>query len=134
MKLCNDCGLLKNDDDFYRNYQTKDGLRSYCKDCISQQVHQYRQTEQGKQMQREQAAQLRTLRPELAKAKNAVNNAIRGGKLIDPDRLICAMVDSNCHGRMEYHHHQGYESMYWLDVVPLCSKHHKMANHATKER
>lgn len=35
MKVCKSCGLEKDSSEFSKNCQQKDGLRTYCKSCIS---------------------------------------------------------------------------------------------------
>lgn len=35
MKRCNKCGELKEDSEFYKTTQSRDGLRTYCKQCMN---------------------------------------------------------------------------------------------------
>ena len=57
------------------------------------------------------------------RARYAVNNALRRGKLVRPD--VC----DNCRGgpRLEAHHHNGYENK--LDVRWLCRICHEAEHH-----
>jgi hypothetical protein len=59
--------------------------------------------------------------PERIRAKSAVRNAIKTGKLIRPDS--CSECSKECkpHG----HHYLGYEEKHWLDVEWLCASCHQ---------
>jgi len=58
--------------------------------------------------------------PEIRKAKSAIDWAVRTGKLPKVDSLKCACGKQ----AVEYHHHKGYSSKNWLDVIPVCKKCH----------
>jgi len=81
----------------------------------------YRQSEKGKDCYHKKAKQYAIRHQERRKAKSAVNNAIKCGKLPRPDTLHC----SYCPNQAKlYHHHKGYEPKHWLDVIPVCIKCH----------
>lgn len=44
MKLCNGCGLSKNETDFHKDKYRKDGLRNRCKSCASKRQSKTRST------------------------------------------------------------------------------------------
>lgn len=56
------------------------------------------------------------------RARVAVKQAVNAG-LLRPTG--CAMLDNTCRGRIEAHHHLGYEDEHALDVVWLCRSHHE---------
>lgn len=60
--------------------------------------------------------------PEKYKARSTVNNAILTGKLPCANTLTCTQCGNQA---SEYHHHNGYDSDHWLDVIPLCKACHK---------
>jgi len=62
--------------------------------------------------------------PKQLKAKHAVENAIKTGKLPKVDSLQCACGNQAA----EYHHHKGYAPEHWLDVIPVCKKCHSKHN------
>lgn len=59
--------------------------------------------------------------PERLKAHEAVNIAVRKGRLPRPDSLQCHYCPAQA---KEYHHYKGYAPEHWLDVVPVCTKCH----------
>jgi len=76
-------------------------------------------TEKGKQARRKYCKD----NPEKRQAKNAVNYAIKIGKLPRPDTLQCHyyLQNPNCEKQAkQYHHHKGYAPEHWLDVIPVC--------------
>ena len=60
--------------------------------------------------------------PNQYKARNALRVAILTGKLPKVNTIICHFCSTKA---ADYHHHKGYEPKYWLDVVPVCKKHHE---------
>lgn len=68
---------------------------------------------------RESCRKSRANNPEKYKANNAVNNALRDGKLSKP--LVCehCQLEKTLEG-----HHHSYEEEFWLDVVWLCRSCH----------
>lgn len=53
------------------------------------------------------------------KARNAVHNAVRDGKLKKQPCEVCGTW------LVHAHHHNGYDREHWLDVQWLCVRHHK---------
>lgn len=60
--------------------------------------------------------------PNQIKARNAVNNGIRDGRLPRATTQLCHYCPDPA---QEYHHWHGYEPEYWLDVVPACEECHR---------
>ena len=65
----------------------------------------------------------RTKHSNETKARTAVGNAVRRGKISPASSFICACCGMK--PAAEYHHHLGYEKQHWLDVTPLCNDCHK---------
>lgn len=144
-KKCPQCKQIKPFSEFYKS--KKDGLTSYCKSCKKIYQQNYRKTEKGKLAQKRYqqtekgkityrkgvAKYLKTPKgkairesfnarnPNYRKAKNAINNAIRDGKLPRAKTLLCHYCPKPA---QQYHHWHGYEPEHWLDVVPACRKCH----------
>lgn len=147
MKVCTRCNKAKPLSDYYKDKRCKDGCRSECKICVIRITKEYNQTEQGRkvhhkavfrydQSEKGKAAQKRRRQtekykatqkryreryqircPERLKAKDAVNYAIRVGKLARPNSLLCHYCPKPA---QQYHHWQGYDPKHWLDVIPVC--------------
>lgn len=97
------------------------------KDC----QRRYRETQKGKDMvsrYRKSDKYKKMVKVAIAinqdkyKARNAVSNAIRDGKLLRMPCMICGDE------RSEGHHHNGYSKDHMLDVIWLCVKHHNLAH------
>lgn len=150
MQVCRLCGIEKDYLDFYKHPTSKTGFDSKCKECTKSMVKAnraknidhykefdrkramrpdrvamrsaYRSTEEGKKAVARANATYKEKAPERAKARYAVNNAIRDGKLIPWPK--CAMHDCECE-KVEAHH-PDYSRP--LDVVWLCNTHHREAH------
>lgn len=48
MKLCKECGIEKNLEDFYKRSDSPDGYRNDCKDCVKKRRKNYRQSNPDK--------------------------------------------------------------------------------------
>ena len=102
-----------------RYYQTnKERCKAYqfCyrqTDKFKAALARYRQTDKG----RATLAAMKQQHPERFKAREAVNIAVRAGRLPQPTTLQCSYCDNAAHN---WHHSQGYEPEHWLDVVPAC--------------
>lgn len=83
----------------------------------------YRNSEKGKATIRENALRYKIRHPERRKAKAAVQNAIRIGKLPPINSLQCHYGE---HPAEQYHHWHGYAPEHWLDVIPVCCKCHNL--------
>jgi len=82
----------------------------------------YQKSSKYKTIQRKAEAKFNAHYPNHQKAKNAVNHAIRAGRLPRPDTQRCYYCTNPA---QEYHHWRGCEKEHWLDVVPACIKCHK---------
>lgn len=85
-------------------------------------VRKYQSTEKGKVVRREALKRFFARNPNQYKAKNAVNNAVRDGKLPRPNTRICHYCPNPA---QQYHHWHGYEPEHWLDVIPVCRECHQ---------
>lgn len=83
-------------------------------------------SEAGKLSARKNAVSQRAMRPERNKARVALGNAVRDGRVIPWP--VCAVPD--CCGK-PHGHHPDYSRP--LDVVWLCVKHHKEAHALVKQ-
>lgn len=132
-KICNQCGDEKPLDDFYALPANKDGRAGHCKECHKARVKLRAQTnpavqaydrERAKRPERIAKSQANTKRwrqehPVAYRAQNAVNNAIRDGKLMKGPCCICGTPE-NVHA-----HHTDYSRP--LDVKWLCAGcHHRI--------
>lgn len=123
MKICKDCKKKKIETDFY-------GVQGECKECTKSRVSiNYRKnieyyknfdrernkTIERKKKQAEYTANARKKYKQKYRARNAVNNAIRNGKLIKLACEICGDIKSDGH-------HEDYRKK--LQVRWLCRKHH----------
>lgn len=150
MKYCPKCDNLKNENEFGKLKSSKDGFSYICKECLrnkmkswlsnpkNRQSHnakaaKYRRTEQGKATKKkyynskkgqEVYKNYNYQKTGKGKARQAVNHAVEYGTLPKASTQSCKMDDGTCEGQMEYHHYKGYKKEHWLDVIPLCRKHH----------
>ena len=140
MKTCKHCGADKPLTEFYAQSTTRDRRMNICKTCHKNKmrgrynlphVKEYerarartaKRKELGKRVQREwhrkhpeATRRHRAEHPEIYRARTAVGNAVRDGRLV---RRSCAICDAteNIHG-----HHNDYSSP--LDVIWLCARCH----------
>lgn len=70
---------------------------------------------------REQGRKYDAKHPEKARARNAVHDAVRDGKMPSPMTLFCIECGK---AAAHYHHHNGYSKTCRLDVVPVCASCH----------
>lgn len=94
----------------YRQSENGDSMRK-----------KYAQSERGKTVQKRGDKHFNICHPNHRKAKNAVNHAVKAGRLPRPDTLICHYCPKPA---QQYHHWHGYEKEHWLDVVPVCIQCH----------
>ena len=116
-------------DRFYKNPGMKDGRLNKCKECTkadvrknrAEKVEYYRayDRERGNRQSAEYSKRWRERNPVAYKAKNAVNNAIRDGRL----RKSVKCERCNAGGRL-HGHHDDYSKP--LDVMWLCVPCHKL--------
>ena len=55
------------------------------------------------------------------RARDAVSNAIKRGELPKAQDNQCAKCGETA---VAYHHHRGYKTEHFLDVIPLCPRCH----------
>lgn len=127
-KMCRGCGNLLPLSSFYKHSRMKDGYLNHCKICkrLSSKKHREENEEYYKQYrinyERDYVKESlynrkrRVLEPHKYKARVAVGNALRDGKLIKLPCEVCGGVE-NVQG-----HHVDYDKP--LEVVWLCPKHH----------
>lgn len=126
-KRCFKCGETKSTAGFYRHPQTGDGLLGKCKDCTKRDVNSnYRKTWTDKvayerrrwqrpERRRASTASLKRQKarnPTKAKARNAVTNAIRDGRLVKQPCAKCRATKG-----IQAHHHDYSKA---LEVEWLC--------------
>lgn len=149
MKECNTCKEIKPYTEYYKHAKMSDGHLNICKACKRAQqiatrnnnleyyqeydrnrpnkeerarsVAEYQQTEKGKEVKQKSAIKYKATFPIKRKAVNAVNNAVRDGKLIKPSVCECC---TNTFKSLQIHgHHSDYLKP--LDVMWLCNKCHE---------
>lgn len=124
-KVCFKCGISKTLLEFYKHSRMKDGHVNKCKECSKADVltnrclkiEYYREydRERGSRQHISYLKEYRIKYPKKYKATTIVNNAIRSGKLIRCQCVICG--DINSHG-----HHSDYDKP--LDLIWFCAAHH----------
>jgi hypothetical protein len=133
VKTCFKCGVSKELKWFYRHPAMKDGRLGKCIDCTKKDVaenyearrahyaayeRKRYQRPESKAYQQKKTRAHNLLNPDKYKARNAVSNAIRDGRLMKQDCEVC--------GEKAQAHHEDYSRP--LDVRWLCRKHH-LAEH-----
>jgi hypothetical protein len=137
IKTCFKCNIKKPISDFYTHKMMADGYLNKCKQCTRKDVNDHRhgngrervlaydRARANKPERIANAKRLtsrwRTEHPERRFAQIALGNAVRSGEI--KPWPMCAMPD--CSSRPEAHH-PDYSRP--LDVVWLCSAHHKQAH------
>ncbi len=135
-KPCFKCGLTKPITEFYRHAQMADGYLNKCKDCQRRDVkinrdanlsrfHAY-DIERSKRPERKAKAidyqrSARAEDPVRYKARNAVSNALRDGRLLREPCKVCGTTEG-----VEAHHSDYARP---LDVEWLCFAHHRHDRH-----
>lgn len=133
-KACFKCNEEKPLSDFYRHPQMADGHLNKCKECAKRDVRDNRssrrlqysayerqrfQSPARKAAQYASAVRHRRKYPERARARQAVRNAIRDGKLLEQPCEVC--------GGKPQAHHEDYAKPF--EVQWLCFKHHREIAH-----
>lgn len=137
-KRCFKCQTIKHLDDFYLHPQMADGRLGKCKECTKSDaakrlvekrddVRQYESWRQKTSSRREKKSGYRKTynqrHPEKARARAAVNNAIRDGRITRQPCCVCGNLKSQAH-------HSDYFTP--LAVDWLCFKHHREIAHGQK--
>ena len=135
-KPCWKCGAVKPVAEFSNMAKSGDGLNGRCRDCSSagskdwrsrspEGCLEYARAWHKKNPEASRVSRARRLKryrashPEKAKAKNALNWAVRSGKIVRPDS--CQICGS---GVGVQGHHESYAEEDWLNVIWLCRKCH----------
>lgn len=130
MKKCFKCEQEKSLSQFYKHAQMKDGHLNKCIECTKKDATKFRNNNIEKvrdydrvrarlphrtMLNTETTRRMRNKFPHIYKAHTALNNAVRDGKIIKPDRC------SNCNEEGKLHaHHNDYSrplEVEWLCVV-----------------
>lgn len=98
-----------------RYRQTERGKQTRRKACAK-----YKKSKKGKAQCRIYAEQYRLRHPTRDAAREAVKAAIRNKQLPRPDSLQCSCGES----AKQYHHHKGYATKHFLDVIAVCKNCH----------
>lgn len=142
-KKCFKCAQTLPRSEFYSHKMMGDGLLGKCKSCTKRDVKEnreahsdyyrdkdaaramlphrvearkrYLETNAGKLSSGKAKRRYREKNPQKYKANNAVNNAVRDGRLIRQDCIRC--------GKAAQAHHEDYSKP--LEVIWFCPKHHK---------
>lgn len=125
-KACFKCGVVKPLSDFYRHSKMKDGTLNKCKECTRSDVHgryvatrperslyeRHRQQQPKRKQDRlKYRAAHQERYPEKYKARTAVSNAVRDGRLVKRPCESCGVDKAQAH-------HEDYSRP--LDVQWLC--------------
>lgn len=132
MKKCNTCGLTKPFDDYYAQPgTTPNGRQARCKECTKRAVRiNYRQNKEHYQAYDRSRTQSperkakaceyqrrrRVNQAEKYKARYAVGNAVRDGRLVVQPCEVCGSAEVQAH-------HEDYSKP--LEVMWLCFEHHR---------
>src|SRR5215831_27637 len=134
MKTCYVCNELKSMVNFYCNSRAADGHANICKECHKTRMRAIDTRERDRIRNRtpERRRHLRAIvdrwrrsHPDRYQAQNALNNAIRDGKIT---RGLCAKCGS---AKWIHGHHEDYGKP--LVVIWLCATCHHQA-HANERR
>lgn len=139
-KLCRFCNKVLPIERFSKNYTLKDGHSNKCRACQSAydkangarklEMERLRmQTNKGKEVRRRANINARQRHPEQVKAHNAITNAVRDGKLPHVSTQVC----QKCGNKAQQYHHHSYDPDFWLDVVPLCIKCHRLVHEVSEK-
>lgn len=134
MKTCFKCGVPQPLSNFYKHPRMADGHLNKCKTCTKSDIkadyrsnrashvayeQQREQTPERKAAKAEARKKHRTDNPDKYKARTAVSNALRDGRLIRQPCRVC--------GKKAQAHHEDYSKP--LEVDWLCFKHHRELAH-----
>ena len=126
LKTCSQCFRAKPHNQYYTEKNGRDGLRANCKACHKDVARAWRENNPEKWIESSiaSARRSRQRRPHVFRARMAVSNAIRRGRLTRQPCSVCGTtVDVHAH-------HPDYNKP--LEVDWLCRAHHT-AWHIDKE-
>ena len=142
MKKCSKCGIEKSRSEFHKDHSRKDGLHCWCKLCMKE----YQQSDAGRvssrkasakhsltpagtETNRKSSAKHREKFPEKTKARKAVSNAVRDGRLIRPNHCESCFKECRPHG-----HYDSYKEEDWFKVDWVCKRCHRKLDEEKKSR
>jgi predicted nuclease with TOPRIM domain len=102
MKICPKCNLEKQDDEFYKSNQSKDGLRTYCKLCdnaVNKKQYEQNKPERLKQIQKwsDNNKELRKAYQRKNKERNRLRDRLRKYKLtVSEFSRMLKVLDDKC--------------------------------------
>jgi hypothetical protein len=129
MKTCTKCSTTKPVTEYHK---FRNGLRPTCEACTNAQNReismrpnaierrharqkQYESLFERKKARAEQSIRMRIKYPEKCKARDALNGAIRWGKIVKQPCEVCGSIEVHAH-------HEDYSKP--LEVKWLCQQHH----------
>lgn len=128
-KQCSNCKRKLPMSDYHRDRTRPDGLKAYCKDCISEFSKEYKSRSDVKARARERYKSKDWLK--LHRAKTAVYHAVKRGELRPVSDHICYCCESN---QAEDYHHISYQKKFDLDVIALCKSCHIRMHNELRDR
>jgi hypothetical protein len=123
MKYCTKCETSKTVGEFYYRALSKDKLQAHCKKCQSDRNKIYKDSDFSKEWQAASSKRHRAKYPDRYKARYAIGNAIKYGRLVRQPCETCGSTH-----RIEAHHYLGYAKEHHFDVQWLCRTHHNQAH------
>jgi hypothetical protein len=112
-RMCSKCNIVKPLSEFHKCKINPSGYQGYCCDCFISYFKEYRKKHDVK---------IRLRNPKKRKAQSALSYYVECGQIKKASQYKCRECGKHAH---EYHHHLGYSTEHWFDVVPLCRKCHK---------
>ena len=145
-KKCLYCGEIKPFESFHKSKaNTTTGRHGRCIQCMRNYMHEYNKTPTRQQRNREinnkhykklvaeGRPYWKRMPRRMMRARGAVHDAVRRGKIPSAQSFPCFYKSNECGGKMHYHHHNGYTKAHKLDVIPVCAYHHSIVeNHKRK--
>jgi hypothetical protein len=142
-KVCTACEKIFPLTGFYADRRRLDGHRAMCKNCSEVAVRRWRSehpeavaiyqakwqhstSAHVKEVKRAKGARLRTFHKDRTKARDAINNAVKRGKIQKKPCEICSNPQA------EGHHFLGYAPEHRLDVQWLCRECHRAVHRKAK--
>lgn len=165
-KICCRCRECKPLSEFHKHKGRQGGVRSACKSCLNQAArdaykqspnireriihatcasyskHRPKRLSYSRQYRETHKAALafaqicaKENNPSQFMAHNMIHQAIKKHQLPHPSSLKCCWPGCKNQAAL-YHHANGYDEDHWLDVEPLCRRHHGEAHrfHADTSR
>lgn len=146
MKRCKSCGEMKAHEEFYRNSKMKDGRVNHCRECSAAAAreahklnplprkaaarrfrvrHAEKRAAERRAYRAEEKRRERERHPGKAKARRAVESAVRAGRLPKPS--VCCRCETGvpCAADLHAHHHDYSKP---LEVEWLCRSCHAVAH------